>query len=94
MSLLQIAEPNQSATPHAHRYALGIDLGTTRSLVAVVRSGQAQVLGEQDNDKLLPSVVYFGADQTLVGQAAEAMSEQAPEYTVRSIKRFMGRTYR
>lgn len=92
MSLLQIAEPNQSATPHAHRYALGIDLGTTRSLVAVVRSGQAQVLGEQDNDKLLPSVVYFGADQTLVGQAAEAMSEQAPEYTVRSIKRFMGRT--
>ena len=92
MSLLQIAEPNQSATPHAHRYALGIDLGTTRSLVAVVRSGQAQVLGEQDNDKLLPSVVYFGADQTLVGQAAEVMSEQAPEYTVRSIKRFMGRT--
>lgn len=92
MSLLQIAEPNQSANPHAHRYALGIDLGTTRSLVAVVRSGQAQVLGEQDNDKLLPSVVYFGDGQTLVGQAAEAMAEQAPEHTVRSIKRFMGRT--
>ena len=47
MSLLQIAEPNQSAKPHAHRFALGIDLGTTRSLVAVVRSGEPQVIGDK-----------------------------------------------
>ena len=48
MSLLQIAEPNQSAKPHAHRFALGIDLGTTRSIVAVVRSGEPQVIGFSD----------------------------------------------
>lgn len=110
MSLLQIAEPNQSAKPHAHRYALGIDLGTTRSLVAVVRSGEPQVIGDKvsecqsgaaansiDCQKLLPSVVYFGKDDagdnlTLVGSFAEAMAEQYPAYTVRSVKRFMGRT--
>ncbi|MEN9494270.1 MAG: chaperone protein HscA, partial [Pseudomonadota bacterium] len=123
MSLLQIAEPNQSAKPHAHRFALGIDLGTTRSLVAVVRSGEPQVIGDKvsecqssdnntnDNDdsqianqvkgidcqKLLPSVVYFGLDdngnpETLVGSHAEAMAEQAPNHTVRSVKRFMGRS--
>lgn len=110
MSLLQIAEPNQSAKPHAHRYALGIDLGTTRSLVAVVRSGEPQVIGDKvsncqtgdvsasiDCQKLLPSVVYFGKDEqgrdkTLVGSFAEAMAEQFPQYTVRSVKRFMGRT--
>ena len=113
MSLLQIAEPNQSAKPHAHRYALGIDLGTTRSLVAVVRSGEPQVIGDKVSDcqsgslaalqnskdcqKLLPSVVYFGKDEqgndvTLVGSHAEAMAEQFPQYTLRSIKRFMGRT--
>lgn len=110
MSLLQIAEPNQSAKPHAHRYALGIDLGTTRSLVAVVRSGEPQVIGDKvsecqsgaldasiDCQKLLPSVVYFGKDKqdsdvTLVGSFAEAMAEDYPQYTVRSVKRFMGRT--
>lgn len=116
MSLLQIAEPNQTFKPHAHRYALGIDLGTTRSLVAVVRSGEPAVIGDKvsecqsgdvnnsvDCQKLLPSVVYFGKDfssenpqgenQTLVGSHAEAMAEQFPQYTVRSIKRFMGRTH-
>ncbi len=121
MSLLQIAEPNQSAKPHAHRFALGIDLGTTRSIVAVVRSGEPQVIGDKvsecqssdnnanddsqianqvkgiDCQKLLPSVVYFGLDdngnpETLVGSQAEAMAEQAPSYTVRSVKRFMGRS--
>lgn len=113
MSLLQIAEPNQSKKPHAHRYALGIDLGTTRSLVAVVRSGEPAVIGNKVGDcqsgekeallasvdcqKLLPSVVYFGIDevgneQTLVGSPAEAMTESYPQYTIRSIKRFMGRT--
>lgn len=113
MSLLQIAEPNQSAKPHAHRYALGIDLGTTRSLVAVVRSGEPQVIGDKvsecqtgktengktgvDCQKLLPSVVYFGKneqgeDETLVGSHAEAMADKFPQFTVRSVKRFMGRS--
>lgn len=111
MSLLQIAEPNQTFKPHAHRYALGIDLGTTRSLVAVVRSGEPAVIGDKvsecqsgavdnsvDCQKLLPSVVYFGKDkngenQTLVGSHAEAMADEFPQHTVRSIKRFMGRTH-
>lgn len=111
MSLLQIAEPNQTFKPHAHRYALGIDLGTTRSLVAVVRSGEPAVIGDKvgecqsgavdkslDCQKLLPSVVYFGLDengenQTLVGSFAEAMAEEFPQHTIRSIKRFMGRTH-
>lgn len=110
MSLLQIAEPNQTFKPHAHRYALGIDLGTTRSLVAVVRSGEPAVIGDKvgecqsgavdkslDCQKLLPSVVYFGLDEqgnpeTLVGSFAEAKAEQFPQHTIRSIKRFMGRT--
>lgn len=107
MSLLQIAEPNQSVKPHAHRFALGIDLGTTRSLVAVTRSGEPQVIGDKvgqcqsgdsqavkastDCQKLLPSVVYFGKEQTLIGSPAEAMAQQHPEWTIRSIKRFMGR---
>lgn len=112
MSLLQITEPNQSTKPHAHRYALGIDLGTTHSLVAVVRSGQAQVIGNKaqecqlgvatdgktgiDCQKLLPSVVYFGKengqDITQVGSFAENMAHIAPAHTIRSIKRFMGRS--
>lgn len=108
MSLLQIAEPHHSAKPHAHRFALGIDLGTTHSLVAVTRSGEPQVIGDKvsqcqsgdgksvqdsvDCQKLLPSVVYFGKDTTLVGNPAETMAEQYPQHTIRSIKRFMGRT--
>ena len=59
MALLQISEPNQSKNPHEHAYALGIDLGTTHSLVTVVRSGQANVL-HFGNHALLPSVFYFG----------------------------------
>lgn len=111
MSLLQIAEPNQTFKPHAHRYALGIDLGTTRSLVAVVRSGEPAVIGDKvgecqsgavdkslDCQKLLPSVVYFGLkengeNQTLIGSFAEAKAEEFPQHTIRSIKRFMGRTH-
>lgn len=113
MSLLQIAEPNQTFKPHAQRYALGIDLGTTRSLVAMVRSGEPTAIGDKvsecqsgdidkvkasiDCQKLLPSVVYFGKNAaneavTLVGAAAEAMASDFPQFTIRSIKRFMGRT--
>ncbi|MGM8871616.1 Fe-S protein assembly chaperone HscA [Psychrobacter sp. 2Y5] len=94
MSLLQIAEPNQSAQPHQHRFGLGIDLGTTRSLAAVVRSGKAQVLPAQQNtDTLLPSVVYYPVTGTpLVGSEALAHLADDPKNTIISAKRFMGRS--
>ena len=94
MSLLQIAEPNQSTKPHQHRFGLGIDLGTTRSLVAVVRSGKAQVLKANDSsDTLLPSVVYYpSSGAPLVGYSALAHLSDDPQNTIISAKRFMGRS--
>ena len=94
MSLLQIAEPNQSAQPHQHRFGLGIDLGTTRSLVAVVRSGKAQVLeAGADNDTLMPSVVYYpSTGKPMVGYDALAHLADDPKNTIVSAKRFMGRS--
>lgn len=94
MSLLQIAEPNQSAQPHQHRFGLGIDLGTTRSLVAVVRSGKAQVLqADTTTDTLLPSVVYYpSAGKPLVGYDALTHLADDPKNTIVSAKRFMGRS--
>ncbi|WP_230660062.1 Fe-S protein assembly chaperone HscA [Psychrobacter sp. I-STPA10] len=97
MSLLQIAEPQQSSKPHSHRYALGIDLGTTRSIVAVVRSGKAAVIPATDSsDTLLPSVVYYGDPTThtpVVGQAALIKQSEDPSNTIISAKRFMGRSH-
>ena len=94
MSLLQIAEPNQSAQPHKHRFGLGIDLGTTRSLAAVVRSGKAQVLpAKYHADTLLPSVVYYPATGVpVVGSEALAHLADDPKNTIISAKRFMGRS--
>lgn len=94
MSLLQIAEPNQSAQPHQHRFGLGIDLGTTRSLIAVVRSGKAQVLeAGADNDTLMPSVVYYpSTGKPMVGYDALAHLADDPKNTIVSAKRFMGRS--
>ena len=103
MSLLQIAEPNQSANPHEHKYALGIDLGTTRSMVAVVRSGKAALLetslssnDQTAKDTLLPSVVYYGntegVDTPIVGSDALSYFETDPGNTIISAKRFMGRS--
>ena len=84
MSLLQIAEPSQSAQPHQHRFGLGIDLGTTRSLVAVVRSSKAKVI-EADNsaDTLLPSVVYYpNQGQPIVGTLAMDHLNNDPKNTI------------
>ncbi|OAU94962.1 Fe-S protein assembly chaperone HscA [Moraxella catarrhalis] len=91
MSLLQISEPNQSKNPHQHRYALGIDLGTTHSLVAVVRSGRANALPFGDSP-LLPSVVYYGnkSSAPVVGNAALVYADDLKN-TIISAKRFMGR---
>lgn len=92
MALLQIAEPGLSAAPHQHRLAVGIDLGTTNSLVATVRSGSATVLADADGHSLLPSVVRYQPDGTVsVGHAAQAEQSLDPHNTIVSAKRFMGR---
>lgn len=92
MALLQIAEPGQTTAPHQHRIAVGIDLGTTHSLVATVRSGKPVVLADEYDKLLLPSVVHYGSDTTTVGQAARNFIEQDPANTIVSVKRFMGRS--
>ncbi|MGI2178797.1 Fe-S protein assembly chaperone HscA [Shewanella frigidimarina] len=92
MALLQIAEPGQSAAPHQHRLAVGIDLGTTNSLVAAVRSAQALTLPDEQGRHSLPSVVHYGESNVLVGYEAQAKSALDPQNTVVSVKRFMGRS--
>ena len=92
MALLQIAEPGESAAPHEHRLAVGIDLGTTNTLVATVRSGMSVVLNDVAGRPLLPSVVNFGAEGAVeVGFAAEEKQSSDPKNTIVSVKRFMGR---
>jgi len=92
MALLQIAEPGQSAAPHQHRLAVGIDLGTTNSLVATVRHGLAEVLRDEEGRALLPSIVRYLPDgDTEVGPAAQAHQASDPRNTIVSVKRFMGR---
>ncbi|MFZ2628449.1 MAG: Fe-S protein assembly chaperone HscA [Rugosibacter sp.] len=92
MALLQIAEPGESAAPHQHRLAVGIDLGTTNSLVAVVRSGMSVVLNDESGRPLLPSVVRYTATEGVeVGYAAESWKSRDPCNTIISVKRFMGR---
>ncbi|MDA8421276.1 MAG: Fe-S protein assembly chaperone HscA [Pseudomonadota bacterium] len=92
MALLQISEPGQSTAPHQHRLAVGIDLGTTNSLVASVRSGMADTLPDAEGRHLLPSVVrYFGNAQPLVGEQALADAATDPFNTIASVKRLMGR---
>ncbi len=95
MALLQISEPGQSTAPHEHRLAIGIDLGTTNSLVATVQSGLAVVLNDEHGHALLPSVVrYFAGGDIQVGADALARQSEDPANTFASIKRFMGRGLR
>ena len=92
MALLQIAEPGQSPLPHQVKLAVGIDLGTTNSLVATVRGGRAMVLPDEQGVAMLPSVVNYSEQGTaLVGRGAQAMSADHPSDTLVSVKRFMGR---
>ncbi len=92
MALLQIAEPGLSASPHQHRLAVGIDLGTTNSLVATVKSGHAACLPDEEGRFLLPSVVRYGADgQIITGRAALQSQTADPANTVSSAKRLIGR---
>ncbi|HIF9179859.1 TPA: Fe-S protein assembly chaperone HscA [Photobacterium damselae] len=92
MALLQIAEPGLSAAPHQHKLAVGIDLGTTNSLVAAVRSGVPEALSDEQGRTILPSVVHFGSEDTLVGHEARAIAQQDPTNTIVSVKRLMGRS--
>ncbi|CAI1763633.1 Fe-S protein assembly chaperone HscA [Serratia fonticola] len=92
MALLQISEPGLTAAPHQRRLAAGIDLGTTNSLVATVRSGQAETLADLEGRYLLPSVVHYQATEHQVGWSARAQAAQDPVNTVSSVKRMMGRS--
>lgn len=92
MALLQISEPGLSAAPHQRRLAAGIDLGTTNSLVATVRSGQAETLADAQGRHLLPSVVHYLKDDIVVGYDARQQAAQDPVNTISSAKRLMGRS--
>ncbi len=92
MALLQISEPGMSTAPHQHRLAVGIDLGTTNSLVATVRHGIPEVLDDEDGHSLLPSVVrYLPNGHANIGHKAQAAQTTDPKNTIVSVKRFMGR---
>ena len=92
MALLQISEPGMSAAPHQHKLAVGIDLGTTNSLVATVRSGLSHVLGDEHGHTLLPSVVHYAENgMIVVGTEAQKKQNSDPHNTIVSVKRFMGR---
>lgn len=91
MALLQIAEPGQSPQPHQRRLAVGIDLGTTNSLVAAVRSGLAEPLADAAGKVILPSAVRYHAASIEVGESAKAAAASDPLNTVLSVKRLMGR---
>ncbi len=92
MALLQIAEPGQSAAPHEHKLAIGIDLGTTNSLVATVQSGEARTLTDDLGEAMLPSVVRYQAGGITVGSEAVKSATQDPVNTLISVKRFLGKT--
>ena len=91
MALLQISEPGKSGIPHEHRNAIGIDLGTTNSLVASVLSGTAIILKQENNDYLLPSVVNYSSKKTLVGIEAKKLQISDPANTISSVKRLIGK---
>jgi molecular chaperone HscA len=92
MALLQISEPGMSTAPHQHRLAVGIDLGTTNSLVATVRNSIPEVLTDEDGRALMPSIVrYLPNGNAHIGYKAQAAQTTDPKNTIVSVKRFMGR---
>jgi len=91
MALLQISEPGQSPEPHQRRLAVGIDLGTTNSLVATVNGAIPKTLPDSSGESLLPSVVYYGSDHLYVGRSARDMLAEDSANTIASAKRLMGR---
>ncbi len=94
MALLQISEPGKSTSPHEHRLAIGIDLGTTNSLVASVRSGIADTMPDENGNHLLPSVVHYVDEKnSIVGHGALQAAQMDPVNTISSVKRMMGRSF-
>lgn len=91
MALLQIAEPGQTPQPHQRRLAVGIDLGTTNSLVAALRSGLSAPLPDAEGRVILPSAVRYHADHVDVGHVARESASADPLNTILSVKRLMGR---
>lgn len=91
--LLQIAEPGQSASPHEHKLAVGIDLGTTNSLVATVQSGQSKVLPDLMGKTILPSAVHYGENDITVGEKAKKDAPLDAANTLISVKRFLGKSF-
>ena len=92
MVLLQISEPGQSPQPHQRRQAVGLDLGTTNSLVAIVRSGMSETLADEEGFHLLPSVVHYGSTGVdLIGKDAQSLGISDPLNTISSVKRLLGR---
>ena len=92
MALLQISEPGQSTLPHEHKLAVGIDLGTTNSLVASVQSGLPTILKDANGNSLIPSIVYYGQNNIKVGHEALSYLSTDAKNTIVSVKRFMGHT--
>lgn len=92
MALLQISEPGMATAPHQHRLAVGIDLGTTNSLVATVRNSVAETLPDTNGEHILPSVVQYKTDGVIVGQAASESACEDPLNTLSSVKRLIGRS--
>lgn len=92
MALLQIAEPGQSTEPHQRKIGIGIDLGTTNSLVSTVLSGKADCIADENSEYLLPSVVQYLPEQTVVGKAAKDAAQNDAINTIVSVKRFVGRS--
>jgi len=91
MAFLQISEPGQSTNPHEHRLAAGIDLGTTNSLIASVKSGKTSTLVDEQGNESLPSVVRYTENEIIVGDKAKLMAAEDPLNTISSVKRYMGR---
>ena len=92
MALLQISEPGKSTMPHEHRRVVGIDLGTTNSLVASVISGSPAILIQDNESNLLPSVVYYSKNTVQVGNEARDHQSNDAENTISSVKRLIGKT--
>ena len=91
MALLQISEPGQSTAPHQHKLSVGIDLGTTNSLVGSIMSGENRILEDSEGERILPSVVHCGKNNEVeVGNSALKYLESDPTNTITSVKRFMG----
>ena len=89
MALLQIAEPGQSTLPHQHKLAVGIDLGTTNSLVATIQSGLPTILKDMNEHKLIPSIVYYSKNETKVGHEALSYLSTDAKNTIVSVKIFI-----